>query len=543
MHTGASSAEYGPGMTEKDHPQQIRARKIVSRAEAMADADDFEAGLALLHRKRESFSSVPPTFDAAIARLSLLAGKPEDAIDYLARAQAAGGGILAPAARLTLADALLHSGQAEAAGCELSALQEAGERISRRAHTAALEAYRVRAGNDLDSGPPTPWRVLAQAEHLAEMKDQIAAPRLLAAHRGRWKEVPEAYDAALCRLSLRCGDPQAGIAILTRVRDEAAGGVPALIHQSLGTLLYNAGESEAGLQELSLAIDGGAVITRARLLTAVGHYRNALGRGEPIDTSFPKGLTLVDTERKLVYLSLPKNACSLLKTTFVMNGSHRDTYLAGRSAIHDFCTKLTAAPLDREAIKGADYFRFVVLREPMRRVLSAYLEKFVRKRGMPGPPMREQQMGKTIRGAQALAGVPYDPKRSISFEEFVRYLATVSDEECNSHWMPQSRSVGTDLSLYNHVGKVERLKETLELLQTRFGFVEVTLTRRDMPHLKRHVAKFSETSLLKNPHRALPHELDEFEEGLPVPDEFFPPHVRELLQLRYAADVAIYTRA
>lgn len=468
------------------------------------------------------------------------------AADRMKRAHAssfAGSGMSPAEARRSLAEALLGSGQVEAAGRELSALRDAGGTISRRAHAAAVEAFRRRIGDDVDNGPPTPWRLLAQAEILAELKDRVAAPKLLAERRGEWNPVPAAYDAALCRLSLRCGDPEAAIAILTRARDDAAGAVPDVMRLSLAKALFNAGQLQAALHELSLTSDGGAAINRPDLRIALAHYRNELGKGEPADTSFPKALTLVDAEKKLVYLAVPKNACSFLKATFVMNSSHREAYLAGRGGIHQFCNKLTAAPLDRDAIRAADYFRFVVLREPMRRVLSAYLDKFVRKRQMNGRSLRVQQMVHTIRDAQALAGVPYDLERSISFEEFVRFLAIADDAAFNAHWMPQWRSVGTDLSVYSHVGKVERLKETLELLDARFGFVAEPLTKRHMPQVNRHDATFSETSALNNPHCALPGELDEYEDGLPMPDAFFPPHVRQLLQKRYAADVALYARA
>jgi hypothetical protein len=68
-----------------------------------------------------------------------------------------------------------------------------------------------------------------------------------------------------------------------------------------------------------------------------------------------------------------------------------------------------------------------------------------------------------------------------------------------------------------------------------------TATTGHVPHRPR--ANFSETAELKAPYRALPHELDEFQDGLPMPELFFTPALRELLRARYADDVALYERA
>jgi hypothetical protein len=518
-----------------------RAARLIARALAMAENDKCEAGLALLQRQRGTFAAIPPAYDAATGRLSLCAKLTDDAIEFLTRARGAYGDHVPEAVQHDLADALLCAGRVEAAGRELVLLQKAGRKLERPVQVAAVMAYRQKAGGALDRGPPTPWRILAQARALEEARERVAAPRLLAEHRGSWDFVPDLYDAALCELATRCYDRAAAIAFLTRARDESRNDVPAGLRRALGALLHDSGQTVEGAHELSLAMSAGAAIVRPDLRIAVATYRSRTGDGQSVDTSFPKPYLLIDHEKKLVYLSIPKNACSMLKLNFVMNTSHRAAYLASGTGIHGFCDLLTAAPLDRDHIMSPDYFRFVVLRDPLLRVLSAYLDKFVRKRRARSLKVRVRQMTDTIRAAQAMAGIPYDPARSISFEEFVRFLSTAEDTEFNMHWMPQSRSVGTDLSVFNHVGKFERLGETLHMLESKFGFVMQTATTGHVPH--RHRANFSETAELKAPYRALPHELDEFQDGLPMPELFFTPALRELLRARYADDVALYERA
>jgi hypothetical protein len=109
--------------------------------------------------------------------------------------------------------------------------------------------------------------------------------------------------------------------------------------------------------------------------------------------------------------------------------------------------------------------------------------------------------------------------------------------------MPQYRVVGTDLSVYHHVGKVERLDETLALLAERFGFVTQTGPQGKSPVVPAHIAKFDEATELAEPYRALPAELDAFENNMPVPARFFPPDIKALVEERFAADVALYRQA
>jgi len=186
-----------------------------------------------------------------------------------------------------------------------------------------------------------------------------------------------------------------------------------------------------------------------------------------------------------------------------------------------------------------DHFRFVVLRDPIRRVLSAYLNYFVRRK-LNNDPDVAWSVSRTVRETQAALGISDDPERSISFAEFVRFLSRADDLDCDVHWMPQVCLAGRDLGIYNHVGCVERLDETLSLLATRFGMTPGTSAA---PHFAQGDAletKYRESSALKNPYDALPRELDEYEDGVPMPEAFYTEELKNLVLERYAEDVALY---
>ena len=140
-------------------------------------------------------------------------------------------------------------------------------------------------------------------------------------------------------------------------------------------------------------------------------------------------------------------------------------------------------------------------------------------------------------------GISHDPQRSISFAEFVRFLSRADDLDCDVHWIPQVCLAGRDLGIYDHVGRVDRLDETLSLLASRFGMTPET---NMLPHHARgalHDANYSETSALKNPFDALPRELDEYVDGVPMPEQFYTEELQNLVSERYAEDFALYASA
>ncbi len=520
--------------------------RIIAQAEALADRKDLGAALTLLTKWRKKWPRVPPQYDALLGRCALREGDAAKAVRRLTQARDAYGDSMPAAQRRDLATALILVGRAEAAGHELSRLA-ADDPGLRPAHRTALAAFAERRGGPPDRGPPTPYRLLAQAEALTDRKQLETARDLLAGalakHGSTWGDLPVEYEALLGRLSLRGGDREMAITHLTRAREKSGASVPCNIRQPLGTALFEIGRFGQAGRELDLALRDGATIGRAELLIAINAHRRQTGNGEMLDTTFARNLTLIDPDRHLAYVAVPKNACSLLKASFVLNSRYREAYLASGETIHRFCGQLMAGMIAAEIPSGPKSFRFVVLREPRLRILSAYLDKIVRGRHREIDPYTEMQVARTVREAQAALGMPDDPARSISFEEFVRYLATADDVQFDMHWMPQVQMVGTDLGRYDHVGTVERLSDTFDLLASRFGYVDATSLDARLLEEDPHVTKFSETADLKQPYRALPHALEAFQDGVPVPDLFFTPELKLLLEQRYAADVALYKEA
>jgi hypothetical protein len=475
-------------------------------------------------------------------------GNVESAVKYMLQASSAFGDRMPSGARRDLAMALLERGLVEAAGRELTVLLKTSSPTTRPAWVnrasciSALEAFERASSLELDSGPPTPYRILAQADVLVERGRAIAAAELLRANRNTWPQVPQNYDAAFDRLMILSRDKDAEVVRLQAVRDEYQGKVPPSIRLALGTALFEAGDARQAGLELDLAVADGMAVDRLELQIAIDLHRRRL-QSSGYDTSFNREVTLIDVDKRLVYVAIPKNACTELKTNFVLNSGYRDSFLSSRLPIHDFCGKLVTDASFRKTFLEPNYFRFVVLRDPLRRLVSAYLNKIVRPQRNQRQYLSLPMLEHTIRSAQRLSGVTFDPVRSITFEEFVHFLATADDTECNRHWLPQFRFTGTDLTVYNHVGKVERLQETFDLLSERFHYVWEINVNSNLMGSKRRFTNYSSSVQLPEPHKVLPRDLDLFENNVPLHSMFYTPALIGIVRERFSIDFQLYESA
>jgi hypothetical protein len=81
----------------------------------------------------------------------------------------------------------------------------------------------------------------------------------------------------------------------------------------------------------------------------------------------------------------------------------------------------------------------------------------------------------------------------------------------------------------------------LSFLQQRLGYELESRLTADMPIADSHIAKYTAQVALPCPHTALPRELDEFEDNMPGPEQFYTPKLRQIVSERFAGDVALYT--
>jgi hypothetical protein len=113
--------------------------------------------------------------------------------------------------------------------------------------------------------------------------------------------------------------------------------------------------------------------------------------------------------------------------------------------------------------------RFTVVRDPLTRAESAWHNKIRVRRG----PGRVQ--------LQTVLGLPADPERALTFEEFVAALEAHPDPRTmDRHWRPQHLNLMHPILEYDHVCRVETLDQDLAVLRDTAGLPDVPLETRNV---------------------------------------------------------------
>jgi tetratricopeptide (TPR) repeat protein len=311
---------------------------------------------------------------------------------------------------------------------------------------------------------------------------------------------------------------------------------PGWVHRDLGDAYLALRRFDLAGQRFSLVLSGGDKLYNLNQMLACEAYRQRSGDGETIRPRIIERLAVTDFTQNVCYLPIPKAACSVIKATVLLNGDLADAYRQSGKTIHDF-----AATAHRPAVQGtARPFCFTMIRDPLSRLLSTYLNKFVRDVDHGRDMALTGEINRTIRRAQRKLNLARDPARSISFEQFVQYLAQADDLDMDPHWQPQISLTGRDMSLFDHVGVFERLDDTLALLQTRFGY----LPQRDLSaHIRfptGHVTRYDPSQTAARPFQLYPADLRKMKQGFPPAAGFYPDRLADIVRKRYADDVALH---
>lgn len=195
-------------------------------------------------------------------------------------------------------------------------------------------------------------------------------------------------------------------------------------------------------------------------------------------------------ELRLLYVPVPKAACTSLRWLLadlagIPAESFEDTtrfrITRGQTIqnIHKWPSRYVIRDGDpgrlEEAARAEGWFLFSVVRDPARRLWSAWQSKLLlRQPGFVGAFGEEPWF----------PGVPSSPEEVIEgYERFVAALGTQDEDRRPSdpHWRPQAELLGDATPALDHVGRTEAMGETLELLGehvARFG-AELPPMRRE----------------------------------------------------------------
>jgi hypothetical protein len=182
---------------------------------------------------------------------------------------------------------------------------------------------------------------------------------------------------------------------------------------------------------------------------------------------------IIVEELRLAYVPVPKAACTSLRwlmadliglpaESFENPAKFRATQGQTIQNVHDWPSQYVVQRADSgwlaEVVEDDSWFRFSVVRDPARRLWSAWQSKLL---------LRQPEFVNKFGDEPWFPGVPSSPEEVIeNYEPFVLALDNEDEEQrpYNSHWGLQTGVLGDALPALNHVGRVEAIGDTLGLL-------------------------------------------------------------------------------
>ncbi|XP_059206666.1 carbohydrate sulfotransferase 8-like [Centropristis striata] len=168
----------------------------------------------------------------------------------------------------------------------------------------------------------------------------------------------------------------------------------------------------------------------------------------------------VEDKYKLLYCQVPKAGCSNWKRTLmVLAGKAPNTHSITHDTVHDGQQLRELHTYDHKGImhRLATYTKFMIVREPLERMVSAYRDKFENPNNyyhnLFGKPIISRYRPNP--SAEALK-----TGNGVTFKEFVHYLLDVHRPVgMDIHWEQMNQLCNPCLIDYNFIGKFENMEE------------------------------------------------------------------------------------
>ena len=160
--------------------------------------------------------------------------------------------------------------------------------------------------------------------------------------------------------------------------------------------------------------------------------------------------TLVDDKNKIMYCFIPKVGSRTLKKVLAeLQGFKEDT---NSVYIGNFWRRLNSYTVNERAKRIQTYFKFLFVREPLHRLLSAYKDKFIEARKCSINAREE-----IIKSYRPQDFEP-DGDNNVSFTEFIQYFSN-NDVFRNEHWLQYEKLCQPCVMKYDFIGHLEDLEE------------------------------------------------------------------------------------
>ncbi len=181
-----------------------------------------------------------------------------------------------------------------------------------------------------------------------------------------------------------------------------------------------------------------------------------------------------------LYRAIPKCACSTVKTALLeLEGLQLDINPSRRhvKSQNQFPgTDTLSAREESDLFAGnTDTFKFVIVRDPYSRLVSAYADKIVEGYSRRGDLWIEKIKKSAARMKMKLS-------EKITFEEFVRVVSRQTPAEMDVHWRQQYHVGRFDLIKFDFVGRTELISTDFAYILERIKAPQEIMHRAIQPH-------------------------------------------------------------
>jgi hypothetical protein len=245
----------------------------------------------------------------------------------------------------------------------------------------------------------------------------------------------------------------------------------------------------------------------------------------------PKKRLLVNHDYHFIYCPIHKNASTSMMALLLELASKRATKkvekfssLEARLYVEINHSLANYSWHNAQKIINGDYFKFTIVRNPWARLVSTYTNFLVR---LPLESGIVTEMAKeAYRYSHSKDGCEEDFK-SVSFNQFARYVSVTDDSNVNIHCVSQSRFL-SDIK-YDFIAKIENLDSDLSYLEKKLNFpVKIKRFNKTDYSKKLHSRKV---------HNLSPDQLKSLKGGIPGYESFYDEELIELVKNRYLKDV------